>query len=40
MDKKEIKLNKKTIQEMDDARERIKEGELYTEKEAKNIIRL
>lgn len=35
---KEPKLSQKTIQEIKDARERIKKGEFYTEEEAKKIL--
>ena len=38
MCEKEPKLSKKTIQEIKEARERIKNGEFYTEKEAKKIL--
>ena len=37
---KEPKLSQKTIQEIKEARERIKKGEFYTEKEAKKILGL
>jgi predicted transcriptional regulator len=37
---KEPKLSQKTIQEIKEAREKIKKGEFYTEKEAKKILRL
>lgn len=40
MCEKEPKLSKKTIQEIKEARERIKEGKFYTEKEAKKILGL
>jgi predicted transcriptional regulator len=32
------KLSQRTIKEINDARERIKKGELYSEKEAKKIL--
>jgi predicted transcriptional regulator len=35
---KEPKLSQKTIQDIKEARERIKKGEFYTEKEAKKIL--
>jgi predicted transcriptional regulator len=35
---KEPKLSQKTVQEIKKARERIKKGEFYTEKEAKKIL--
>ena len=35
---KEPKLSQKTIQEIKEARERIKKGEFYTEQEAKKIL--
>jgi len=35
---KEPKLSQKTIQEIKEARERIKKGEFYTEEEAKKIL--
>jgi predicted transcriptional regulator len=38
MCEKDPKLSKKTIQEIKEARERIKKGEFYTEKEAKKIL--
>ena len=38
MCEKDPKLSKKTIQEIKEARERIKQGEFYTEKEAKKIL--
>ena len=37
---KEPKLSQKTIQEINEARERIKKGEFYTEEEAKKILGL
>jgi len=37
---KEPKLSQKTIQEIKEARERIKRGEFYTEEEAKKILGL
>ena len=37
---KEPKLSQKTIQEIKEARERVKKGEFYTEEEAKKILRL
>lgn len=37
---KEPKLSQKTIQEIKEARERIKKGEFYSEKEAKKILGL
>ena len=37
---KEPKLSQKTIQEIKEARERIKEGDFYTEEEAKKILGL
>ena len=37
---KEPKLSQKTIQEIKEARERIKKGEFYTEAEAKKILGL
>ena len=37
---KEPKLSQKTIQEIKEARERIKKGEFYTEEEAKKILGL
>jgi len=40
MCEKEPKLSQKTIQEIKDARERIKKGEFYTESEAKKILGL
>lgn len=40
MCEKEPKLSQKTIQEIKEARERIKKGELYTEAEAKKILGL
>ena len=38
MCEKEPKLSKKTIQEIKEARERIKKGEFYTEEEAKKML--
>ncbi|MBU0929545.1 MAG: hypothetical protein KJ623_00545 [Nanoarchaeota archaeon] len=35
---KEPKLSQKTIQEIKEARERVKKGEFYTEEEAKKIL--
>lgn len=35
---KEPKLSQKTIQEIKDARERVKKGEIYSEEEAKKIL--
>lgn len=40
MCEKEPKLSQKNIQEIKEARERIKSGELYTEEEAKKILGL
>jgi len=40
MCEKEPKLSQKTIQEIREARERIKKGEFYTEEEAKRILGL
>jgi predicted transcriptional regulator len=37
---KEPRLSKKAIQEIREARERIKKGEFYTEQEAKKILGL
>ena len=37
---KDPKLSQKTIQEIKEARERIKKGEFYTEAEAKKILKL
>lgn len=37
---KEPKLSQKTVQEIKEARERIKKGEFYTEEEAKKILGL
>jgi len=37
---KEPKLSQKTIQEIKEARERIKKGEFYTEEEARKILGL
>lgn len=37
---KEPKLSQKTIQEIKEAREKIKRGEFYTEEEAKKILGL
>ena len=37
---KEPKLSQKTIQEIKEAREKIKKGEFYSEKEAKKILGL
>ncbi len=37
---KEPKLSQKTIQEIKEARERVKKGEFYTEEEAKKILGL
>jgi len=37
---KEPKLSQKVIQEIKEARERIKKGEFYTEEEAKKILGL
>jgi len=38
MCEKDPKLSKKTIQEIKEARDRIKKGEFYTEAEAKKIL--
>lgn len=35
---KQPKLSQKTIQEIKEARERVKKGEFYTEEEAKKIL--
>ena len=40
MCEKEPRLSQKTIQEINEARERIKKGEFYTEEEAKKILGL
>jgi len=40
MCEKEPKLSQKTVQEIKEARERIKSGEFYTEEEAKKILGL
>ena len=40
MCEKEPKLSQKTIQEIKEAREKIKRGEFYTEEEAKKILGL
>ena len=40
MCEKEPKLSQKTIQEIKEAREKIKKGEFYTEEEAKKILGL
>ena len=40
MCEKEPKLSKKTIQDIKEARERIKKGEFYTEEEAKKMLGL
>jgi predicted transcriptional regulator len=40
MCEKEPKLSQKTIQEIKEAREKIKSGEFYTEEEAKKILGL
>ncbi len=37
---KEPKLSQRTLQEIKEARERIKKGEIYTEEEAKKILGL
>ena len=37
---KEPKLSQKTVQEIKEAREKIKRGEFYTEEEAKKILGL
>jgi hypothetical protein len=37
---KEIKLSEKTILEINEARERIKDGRYFTEEEAKNILEI
>ena len=37
---KKPKLSQKTIQEIKEARERVKKGEVYTEEEAKKILGL
>ena len=37
---KEIKLSQKTIQDILKAREKVRKGEFYTEKEAKRILGL
>lgn len=37
---KEPKLSQKTIEEIKEARERVKKGEFYTEEEAKKILGL
>ena len=38
LSEKDPKLTQKTIQEIREARERIKKGEMYTEEEAKKIL--
>lgn len=40
MSEKEPKLSQKTVQEIKQAREKIKRGEFYTEEEAKKILGL
>jgi len=40
MCEKQPKLSQKTIQEIKEARERIKKGEFYTEEEAKKLLGL
>ncbi|MFA5174175.1 MAG: hypothetical protein WC438_03260 [Candidatus Pacearchaeota archaeon] len=40
MCEKEPKLSQKTVLEIKEAREKIKQGELYTEEEAKKILGL
>lgn len=40
MHKRDYKLSKKTIREIKEARENIKKGEFYTEKEVIKIIKL
>jgi len=40
MCEKEPKLSQKTVQEIKEAREKIKRGEFYTEEEAKKILGL
>jgi predicted transcriptional regulator len=40
MCEKEPKLSQKTMQEIKEARERIKKGDFYTEEEAKKILGL
>ena len=40
MCEKQPKLSQKTIQEIKEARDKIKKGEFYTEKEAKKILGL
>ncbi len=40
LSEKKPKLSQKTIQEIKEARERIKKGEFYTEEEAKKILGL
>jgi hypothetical protein len=40
MDKKEPKLSKKAIQDINKSKERITDGEIYTEEEAKRILKL
>lgn len=40
MCEREPKLSQKTIQEIKEARERVKRGEFYTEEEAKKILGL
>ncbi len=40
MCEKQPKLSQKTVQEIKEARERIKRGEFYTEEEAKKILGL
>ena len=37
---REERLNRKTIKEIQEARERIKKGEIYSEKEAEKKLRL
>lgn len=38
LSEKEPELSQKTIQEIKEARERVKKGEFYTEEEAKKIL--
>ncbi len=38
MNKKKLKLSEEVIKEILEARERIKKGEFYTEKKAKEIL--